>query len=370
LQYDTRIDNTVVEELSKNGSVSFLKLKCKVEGALNRKLSFQTYNDHLKKMIHDKIVFKTDSYVRGKPVFYSLTEDANKRRQLNLLGINPKQILYRKIYERIFFYEVYHSPLNIIQSENGLNSFLDELKLSKADLKEVRSNTMDERALQSEQKVHITADKIYMLKKQDFWIWITKTEYWEVSKHFQTKYDEEYSFTLPGVSIAEFLNSYSLGTLGSADVDEAFSLLIKNGLIKPGIVIHGEMRYTIADKNLGSFIQDLRQISWIESRLLNHRWYHIAGPNAEEQDRVKWLLGDREANRIFRDAEMSRYKYKKTIKARPKDPSVIDVEKTLKETEIELANKVKEVKDTHGKTIKQYEFLHDVIKMTCPMVLR
>jgi hypothetical protein len=46
------------------------------------------------------------------------------------------------------------------------------------------------------------------------------------------------------------------------------------------------------------------------------------------------------------------------------------VEKTLKETEIELANEVKVVKETQGKTIKHYEFLQDVIRMTCPMVLR
>lgn len=372
MQYDTRIDNTVIDELSKNESISFLKLKRKVERALNRRLSFQTYNDHLKKMILDKIVFKKDSYVRGKPVFYSLTEDANKRRQLNLLGVSPQQILYRKIYERIFFYEAYHSPLNIIRSDDELNTFLAELKLTTADLEEVSSNIWDLRqALESEKKSHVTTYTTYWIKKYD--IRITKTVYWEGSKHFQTSYAEEYSFILPGVSIGEFLDTGAFRKT-SSEVENAFSLLIKNGLIKPCINIHGETRYTFTDRKLHFLTHDLRRLSGSEGQWLKYRWYHIEGPTPEEQERVRWILGDREANRIFKEAEMSRYEYKKNIKTRPKDIQVLDyrkyIEKTLKETEIELANEVNEVKKTHGKTIKHYEFLNDVVRMICPMILR
>jgi hypothetical protein len=44
-----------------------------------------------------------DDRGRGKQVFYSLTEVAKKQRQLNMLGVNPKQLLFRRIYEKLFF---------------------------------------------------------------------------------------------------------------------------------------------------------------------------------------------------------------------------------------------------------------------------
>jgi DNA-binding transcriptional ArsR family regulator len=101
LQYNNNIDNAIVNELNIMSSVSYLELKRRIEELLNRTISFDTYNVHLRKMLKENILNKQDDGKRGKHVFYSLTEEAKKQIQLNLLGVNPEQIIFRRIYEKL-----------------------------------------------------------------------------------------------------------------------------------------------------------------------------------------------------------------------------------------------------------------------------
>ena len=117
-------------------SVSYLELKRRIEELLNRTISFDTYNVHLRKMLKENILNKQDDGKRGKHVFYSLTEEAKKQIQLNLLGVNPEQIIFRRIYEKLFFYDVYHKSLNIISTEEELDRLLLEINATRNDLYE------------------------------------------------------------------------------------------------------------------------------------------------------------------------------------------------------------------------------------------
>ncbi len=91
MQYDERIDACVIEELNCNNRISYLTLKDRVEKLLGRTLSFDTYNNHLRRMQAENIISKEDKKERGKKVFYSMTEQAKKQQRLDLLAVSPKQ---------------------------------------------------------------------------------------------------------------------------------------------------------------------------------------------------------------------------------------------------------------------------------------
>jgi hypothetical protein len=134
-------------------------------------------------------ILKKDDMGRGKQVLYSLTEDAKKQRHLNILGVNPQQVLFRRIYEKLFFYEIFHTPLIIISSQVDFNKILAQLKV---DIKELRIVYRDiwelEHAIKRDELSIIDTKTIYSVGISD--ISIEKTEFWEVKKHKKNKYAE------------------------------------------------------------------------------------------------------------------------------------------------------------------------------------
>jgi hypothetical protein len=174
---------------------------------------------------------------------------------------------------------------------------------------------------------------------------ITKTEHWEINKPSRIrKYTADtYLITLPGVSISELMKGNNLCTvckdfegqamvsmnllmkrnnnsniLGTAmkfeytELEKAFALLMKNGLIKTALDFHGdETRYILADGRLRDFIEALRNIHEREFDLLFHKWSFFEEPSKDEQSRIDRLLGEKDARRVFKETEMSRYQHKK-----------------------------------------------------------
>jgi predicted NACHT family NTPase len=94
---------------------------------------------------------------------------------------------------------------------------------------------------------------------------------------------------------------------------------------------------------------------------------------------MSWLLNEQEIQKIFRHAEMSRYQDKQVMKGRLmfapkakfKQPQQYKeyLNQLLRLYESSLNRRVKFIKEVHCKTIQEYAFLHDVIKIICPMVL-
>lgn len=382
MQYDKNIDQVIINELGQYEHLGYLELKKRVEKSLNRTISFDTYNVHLKQMLKENTLSKQDNRERGKPVFYSLTEKAKKQNHLNLLGINPKQILFRRIYEKVFFYEIFHTPLNIISSEQELDAFLSEVNATRNDLDGIHIDHDLEFAKKREEISFADTKTIYTMKESG--VRITKTDYWEANKYTKNKYATEYTFTLPGISISEFMDNDDLlsAKFQRDDVEEGFSILIKNGLIKPALVFRGETRYIIADERLRSLTQDLRLAHNMEWWLLKHKWKHFSEPTQEEQQRMNWLIGEEEMKTIFRDAEMSRFEDKELrrgkliFKFAPNGQSKRRQEymhylnQELLKYESEFIKEVQDVKKKHSETIEDYVFIHDIIGIVCPMVLQ
>jgi hypothetical protein len=151
----------------------------------------------------------------------------------------------------------------------------------------------------------------------DIDIWITKTEYWDINKNSKhKKYDSDYRLELPGVAIDEFLKNNFIGTgrFNQEDVEKAASLLIQEGLLESCMVFRGQTRYKVADQRLRHMIEILRDFHYGEFNILLCKWEDFEKPTDKEVERIRWLLGAEESERIFRSAEMKRDRNKELMK--------------------------------------------------------
>jgi hypothetical protein len=148
--------------------------------------------------------------------------------------------------------------------------------------------------------------------KDDVDVWIIKTEYWEINKNSShKKYAVDYRLQLPGVGINEFMGSENFK---QEDLEKAASLLIKEGLLTRCMVFRNETRYKILDERLRYMIANLQGLHYREFACLLWKWEDFEEPTSNEKERAKWLLGEQESERIFRTAEMKRYRNKLLVK--------------------------------------------------------
>jgi hypothetical protein len=130
------IINTLLNEQDNKAGLSFNKLYKKSKEFLKRSdfdytPSKTDFWNHIKKMLEDNDLNKTHdktSSLKIKPEYYSLTDVAKKRRHLNLLGVEDEQIRFRKIYEKLFFWEYFHTRPIPIPSEQELEEVLNLIK--------------------------------------------------------------------------------------------------------------------------------------------------------------------------------------------------------------------------------------------------
>jgi hypothetical protein len=461
-------------------------------------------------LVNHKILNRRDEG-RGKVVLYSLTEGAERLLKLNLLRqASREEILCRKIFEKLFFYLLHHSPARTISSEEEFDKFLkSEVNLSSKDLNWGRISTGSNHeivdiiygygmrrdgspiigGLLSPSNLNTKKEKSILLQNiKDYWkarkghsrvlesieficlpvtgnidFSVTKTEHWEIRKPSRIrKYTPDtYLITLPGVSISELMmdnnictickdfdgqamvsmnllmksnsNTDLLGTsmqFDRTDVEKAFVLLMQNGLLKTVSGFHGNaFRYVLADGRLRDFIDALRNIHEREFALLFHKWALFEKPSKDEENRITRLLGKKEAQRIFRDAEMSIFQHRKKMRkcndleeynqylkevissnddpdwrrysvdshmdaslsnfketGRNRTPiTKKELQKDILKYDQFLRKKLEaDLEDLyhdpdsegvdfiwliHGLTIQKYEFLHDIIRVICPKII-
>jgi len=128
--YDKKIDTSITDILLKNEKLSYSELKNKINKVLKRNLSHEVYCNHLKVMQAEKILNKDSTNQRGRKVLFSLTHEARKRMQLEILGDASRQLIFKRIYEKILFYDfinnLYRLLLTILrESEPVTVSLID-----------------------------------------------------------------------------------------------------------------------------------------------------------------------------------------------------------------------------------------------------
>ena len=286
---------------------------------------------------------KKDTKERGRQsVFYSLNKEAKRAWKLNIHRINAQCVLFRQIYERLFFYEFQGAPAIIISEQDFDKLLQSEFHTTKDELvwgrqhldnqlideelygkysdtrygkKHRKNHNKEMLAYWKERKQTVALEEVEFIcqpLKDDLDVWIIKTEYWEINKNSPHKiYYVDYRLQLPGVGVNEFIGSENFKR---EDLEKAISLLIKEGLLTPSMVFRNEPRYKILDKRLRYLIQNLRGLHYREFNYLLWKWEDFEEPTNNEKERTKWLLGEHESERIFRSAEMIRYRNKLLVK--------------------------------------------------------
>jgi hypothetical protein len=121
LTYDTAIDIAIISELSVCDSLSSAELKRRIEKALDRSIFPKTYYNHLKMLVSDNLLNRDDSAGIGKLVFYSLTEEAKKRKPLRLLRMDPDYRLSKHMYYHLLFQGIIKNNRNRISIQDFIN---------------------------------------------------------------------------------------------------------------------------------------------------------------------------------------------------------------------------------------------------------
>jgi len=334
LQYDIEIDRAIFHELDSHISLSSGKLKECIENFLGRAVAPTVYYDHVNKMVSENDLEKNDTKERGKQsVFYSLNGEAKRAWRLNIHRLNPERDLFRKIYERLFFYEFEGVPAFIIGSEQDFDKLLQsEFNTTRDKLDWGRVETgdnyvaVDNYSYRRDKKNHKKQMKAYWKGRgkiafeeveficqpicDDIDVTIIKTEYWEINKSSQhKKYATDYRLVLPGVAISELI-----GGISKEDLEKATSLLIKEGLLMRCMVFRNETRYKIPDQRLRHMIDNLRRLHYKEFNALLCTWEGFEAPTDKEKERTRWLLGEQESQRLFRSAEFMRHRHKELVK--------------------------------------------------------
>lgn len=363
MQYNKQIDEIITAELLENGELGYNKLKSSVDGSLRKKLSYDTFSFHIKKLLAENTLSKYDTGKRGLKVRYSLTDDAKKKRQLQILGYDRNQLMRRKLYECILLFGL--SGWTVMLKFNQIRSFLSELGIKLKDLK-VKSI----RHLPSEEEFHKYPDEIFVWTQTHYEpvkvAGYMEIEVWK-NESVKPSITDGFGVRLPGFSKSEVLNRAGFGDLKptSVELETAFDTLLKERIIRPiSFMFRRETRYVIADDNLRAMIKDIWSIHVDEWFMLLQKWQYLEKPTEEEEKWLYWTWGEKEAKRFFQDAEISRHE------AQKKRDMVVDIaRKFVSKYQKKLGDKIRDFKIKHKKTLEQYSYLADIIRRVSPSLL-
>ena len=300
------------------------------------------FSNHIRKMVENNELYKVQdesSKLKIKPEYYSLTDDAKKRRHLNLLGLGNEHERFRKIYEKLFFWEFFHTRPIPIPSEKKLVETITKLEqqmpssqlrdLGWGQVTDMSNNFLKYKAGSREYHEYWTEKEKEGLQlivqhiDNTYHVWprpeifFIKREYWEATKHSKKILFAKNILHLPGVSKEEFLkyhNRFSEIKFTDDEVDKAFLLLRESGLIKPYLVLANEVRYITTDDKLLGLIEAISGFFEHEIILLMFKWRYFEKPNEEEKKRLRWMLGEEYSRRIIQRTEIINHEIKKAIK--------------------------------------------------------
>jgi DNA-binding HxlR family transcriptional regulator len=335
--YDKEIDKFVINTLSETAPLWYEELKNRIEQQLMRKISPTTFSKHLA-MLADKGLIKKVPHGVGKETHYSLTELALKKVGLGLLGNDIEEInLFRRVYGIIFFYDIFCLP-KVTTSEKEFEQLLADINLDKNDLNWGRI-TFPENSDAADLAYgvgsnHTFFDGRYLQTFYEFWkdrdgspvlidikhichpnpklgidFEIERIDYWQINKKFPIyNYLKEWYLYLPGFSSADILLTHP--DLDSDVLTDALNRLAKMGLIKEFIPVLDGDRFRISDDSLRNLLASIWTIhkNGEFDRLID-KWSLFEQSTDDEVERMKILLGNDEAERIFKIVNLKRSKF-------------------------------------------------------------
>jgi hypothetical protein len=190
----------------------------------------------------------------------------------------------------------------------------------------------------------------------------------------------EYRYTLPGISVREFLRGIKEGLaledtpqlMSQEETEECFRLLKQEELIQQVLFFHGEPRYDLVDNGLRSFLQDCWVIHGISSITMDFIWKNVRMPTLEERTWYEMLWSKHNADIHFNKCYESLKSKQKDIKKKGYRQVSSEIEKTIKEWGYKgIAENFKRLNEKYGYIIKRYQVPSAMLmEMVYPKFLR
>jgi hypothetical protein len=346
---------------------------------LGTKISHRDFKPHLEKMARDgdlNVYEANNSRHNIIPrKLYSQTQKARTRYRLKI----PQEIIGQreKAYQLLLLYSGFRdTPLlptdfdrNILEDDKELENFLaKEFGLHASDF--IVNSVGHNRDLY--QVTHM----IRKVPVPD--IRYSRIDYLKGSGRTEGKF--HYRYTLPGISIREFLRGmhghqaleHLPRFLSQSEVEEYFNLLVQQGLIKRVLVFHGESRYDIVDEGLRLLLKDCWVIHGIATITMHNIWKRVRKPTEEEREWYQMLWGkQRTTVHMNHDYQI--------LKSHEKDPNKKGYRKISDEERSLIIDwgyrgiieHFENMKEKHSATIQNHlEISHMLLKMVYPQFLR
>ena len=319
IKYYADIDIAIVNQLSNCESVYSSELRRTIEESLGRKVPFSTFSIHIKRMLKENILQKNDTLQRGKKsVSYAMTEVARKLNQLRLLRTDPQYDQFKKIYAYLLSCSIEH-PSFLCKASIGtmdLDKLLSDIDATRNDL-----NIESVRKCKKEYFFDATSDpdmkplpySVVIEYQPVSAVRISKVINYSLNcKQNKYKISSMYYYILPGFS-PEDLNFSIAFHPNPEDLQEAFSLLRKYGLIRPMMIFQKAIRYTWTDERLNDLMQNLRLLHELEGASFSFRSFHNK-PTYEEQERLEFFENKLTSRTYLKMTELARFELKTKMK--------------------------------------------------------
>ena len=320
-----------------------------------RKISIDAFNSHIKNMIGKALISKDDNGQRGKRVYYFLTEKAKQLQRLKILESKPAENMagleIKKREERRV--KIYYFLFHVMDIMRKLPKRLTKQEVSVL-LADLQSSEND---LVEDYKGEVEDRKWIQYKP------ISNVIIGEVERYYQGKKQKTYECYLPGISITDIIwsvNGSNLISYSSKELEEAFYLLIEEGILKPVMKFNNEWRYAVADESLNDLLLAYWYIRGRLHSIIYSRWWHVRRPITEE---LKWMdLFDnkksidatrfyayQDGRRLLNDNERERYarKLRKEVKQAREDINELldDIEVNYLETAKKYAFPIEQISE-------------------------
>jgi hypothetical protein len=369
-QYDNKIDIIIYDLLTKTESLGSNEMKSKIEESLGRKISFDTYSIHAKRMVKEKDLLRHDTGERGKKsVSFSLTEGAKQRRDLKILRVHPEYKSLEKIYANLFLRGILSGET---YGDSDLDNILKEIHASRNELVINRIQTAkvkncDTFNLMKFHARRIPTNLITTYKDTASGVEIVETTFYHENILYGNRKEEDltsYEYTVPGISIDEFTNKFYSYKPDVSYCQQAFQLLLSSGIIRPVMEFRGKTRYAITDSLLTHFLLTLQSLHKTRKRFSHLQWSYLRGPTTDERRSREIYYSDQvSCDKAFNRDEIDRYDVRRTaarnellqLKAQGKQNM-----KLLDKLSTEL---VKYLEKNYAGTINKYPFLQTIIRL-------
>jgi hypothetical protein len=336
--YIQEIDLAIIEVFSRNEKMNYRQLKKEVEKRCKRPIPSKTWSIHLKTMQRENYLLKEDTWQRTQPVYYSLTEYARQLRDLKILCMDPRRVMFLQIYANLFSGIIIEGDTYIgVDLENILNEIhtsREELCVAAIKKKSVEYEEYEEKPeLTTVPERPLRTYTAIYYKPTSLGVKIIEATSYRENIFYKNRIEyTAYTYTVPGISIEDLTHKYYTFNPRVADCESALELLLRRNIISPIMDFRGKTRYVIADPELTNFVTELYSFCEQENEFLNYKWQYLDGPTFNEKQSRKFLYSDEtKVEKFSTNRELQRHEIKQAMKNKNNNHQILKLRIKLDE---------------------------------------